>query len=92
MKTNNTETKNNKWLIRQECHNSGKLITAVIELKKKIIQNNSKASYDNDDYGGSENVAEKIMKRYMTDRWFSRIVGSLSRSYVLRHLHSTYTW
>ena len=85
-----TETKNNKWLIRQGCHNSGKQITAVMELKKYV--KNSKASYENDDDGGSENVAEKIMKRYLTDRWFSRIVGSLGRSYVLRHLHSTYTW
>ena len=24
------------------------------------------------------------MKRYMTDRWFSRIVGPLGRSYFLR--------
>ena len=62
-----------------------------MELKKYVKKKNSKASYDNDDDGGSENVAEKIMKRYMTDRWFSRIVGSLGRSYVLRHLHSTYT-
>ena len=31
-----TETKNNKWLISQGRYNSGKLITSVIELKKKI--------------------------------------------------------
>ena len=31
-----TETKNDIWLIRQGCHNSGKLITPVIELKKYV--------------------------------------------------------
>ena len=54
-----------------------------MELKKYV--KNSKASYDNDDDGGSENVAEKIMKRYMTDRWFSRIVGSLGIYTVFIH-------
>ena len=35
----------------------------------------------------------RYVKRYMTDRWFSRIVGALGRSYVLyRHLRSTCTW
>ena len=34
---------------------------------------------------------KKVIKRYMTDKWFSRIVGSLGRSCVLRHLHSSYT-
>ena len=29
------------------------------------------------------------MKRYMTDREFSRIVGPLGRSYILRRLHNT---
>ena len=32
------------------------------------------------------------MKRYLKDRWFSRIVGSLGRCYVLRHPRSTCTW
>ena len=31
----------------------------------------------------------RYVKCYMTDRWFSRIVGSLGRSYVLRHPRST---
>ena len=30
------------------------------------------------------------VKRYLKDRWFSRIVGSLGRSEVLRHPRSTY--
>ena len=33
----------------------------------------------------------RYVKRYMTDRWFSRIVGSLGRSHVLRHPGSTCT-
>ena len=36
-----TETKNDIWLIRQGCHNSGKLITPVIELKKYVKKQES---------------------------------------------------
>ena len=31
----------------------------------------------------------RYVKSYMANRWFSRIVGSVGRSYVLRHPHST---
>ena len=40
----------------------------------------------------NEHGQTRYVKRYMTDTWFSRIVGSLGRSYVLRRLHSTDTW
>lgn len=38
-----------------------------------------------------EDGQTRYVKRYMTDIWFSRIVGSLGRNCVLRHLHSPYT-
>ena len=37
----------------------------------------------------NEHGQKRYVERYMTDRRFSRIVGSLDRSYVLRHLHGT---
>ena len=40
------KTKNNKCLIRQGCHDSGRPITVVPELKKKYVKS-SKATYDN---------------------------------------------
>ena len=39
----------------------------------------------------NEHEQKRYVERYMTDRRFSRIVGSLDRSYVLRHLHGTDT-
>ena len=37
------------------------------------------------------NGQTRYVKRCMTDRLFSRIVGSLGRSYVVRHSRSTCT-
>ena len=39
----------------------------------------------------NEHGQTRYVKRYMTDRWISWILGSLDRSYVLRHLHGTDT-
>ena len=41
---------------------------------------------DNNEHGQT-----RYVKRYMLDSYFSRIVGSLGRSYVLRRLHSADT-
>ena len=48
----------------------------TVKLHVTIINNN-----------GDEQT--RYVKCYMTDRWFSWIVGSLGRSYVLRHPRST---
>ena len=40
----------------------------------------------------NEDGQTRYVKRYLTDKLFSRIVGSLCRSYVLRHPRSTYAW
>ena len=37
----------------------------------------------------NEGGQTRYVERYMTDRWFSRIVGALDRSYVLRHPRDT---
>ena len=72
-------------------HNSGEPVTVVPALKRYL--RNSKASITIKN--NSEDEQTRYVKRYMTDgqmdRWFSRVVGSLGRSYVLRHTRHTYT-
>ena len=80
----------NKCLIgRGATENSSEPITVVPELKRYV--RNSKTSCDNNIKNNKGDGQTLNVKHCMTDRWFSRILGSLGRSYVLRHPRSTCT-
>ena len=74
-------------LSRHGCPNSGEPITVVPELTRYV--RNSKTSFDNYNNGDGQT---RYVKRYMTDRLFSRIVGSLGRRYVVRHASMYYLY
>ena len=62
-------------------------ITVVLELKDiyETVKLHMTIKSNNED------GQTRYVKHYMTDKWFSGIVGSLGHSYVLRHPRSTYT-
>ena len=70
-------------LNRQGCHNSVEPITLVPELE--IYVRNSKTSCDKLLTKNNRDGQTRYVKRYVTDRRFSMIEGSLGRSYVLMH-------
>ena len=68
-------------MIRQGYHDSGKLITVVREFTK-YVKKKKAVKLDMTIKNSNEDGQTLYVKRYMTERWFSRIVGPLGRSYV----------